>query len=111
MQVDENLQPVSQPFQAHLLVAPAAKVVAFGQDVVTGGKTGTADHCATNLANCPPPHAWFTGFATRKGEPKIAVAVIIENGGVNGNETTGGLAAGPVAKQVMTAYRSSPAGG
>lgn len=88
-----------------------AKVVAFGPAVQTGGKTGTADHCATNSPTCPPPHAWFTGFAIEKGEPKIAVAVIIENGGVNGNETTGGLAAGPVARQVMTAYLRSPAGG
>jgi peptidoglycan glycosyltransferase len=38
------------------------------------------------------------------------VAVIIENGGVNGNETTGGLAAAPVAKAVMEAYLRSVAG-
>ena len=42
-----------------------------------------------------------------QGSPKIAVAVLIENGGVQGNETTGGLAAGPVAKKVMKAYLKS----
>ena len=79
--------------------------------VAVGGKTGTADHCSSNSAShCPPPHAWFTGFALRQGQPKIAVAVIIENGGVSGSETTGGLAAAPVAKKVMLAYLRSPAG-
>jgi peptidoglycan glycosyltransferase len=82
----------------------------FAPSVLVGGKTGTADHCA-GTTNCPPPHAWFTGFALEKGQPKIAVAVIIENGGVNGNETTGGLAAGPVAAKVISAYLHSPAGG
>jgi peptidoglycan glycosyltransferase len=82
----------------------------FSQGVVVGGKTGTADHCAGNGPNCPNPHAWFTGFALDHGVPKIAVAVIIEDGGVAGNEVTGGLAAGPVAARVMKAYLSSPAG-
>jgi penicillin-binding protein A len=81
-----------------------------GVPVVVGGKTGTADHCASNAKTCPPPDAWFSGFAMLQGQPKIAVAVIIENGGVNGNETTGGLAAGPVAEKVMAAYLHSPQG-
>lgn len=82
----------------------------FPSSVFVAGKTGTADHCATSGTNCPQPHAWFTGFASVKGVPKIAVAVIIENGGINGNEATGGLAAGPVAAAVMKAYLASPAG-
>jgi cell division protein FtsI/penicillin-binding protein 2 len=78
-------------------------------NVVVGGKTGTADTGFTGglLAQ---PHAWFSGFAIQNGEPKIAVAVIIENGGVNGNETTGGLAAAPVAKAVIEAYLKSGGG-
>ncbi len=73
--------------------------------VAVGGKTGTAD-TGRKLANGKdePPHAWFTGYAMQNGVPKIAVAVIIENGGVQGNETTGGEAAAPVAKAVMEAY-------
>jgi penicillin-binding protein A len=92
--------------------------------VTVGGKTGTADtgfcQVDSRVGACSdaafqngtptPPHAWFSGFATQNGNPKIAVAVIIENGGVNGNETTGGLAAAPVAKQVMEAYLKSTAG-
>jgi peptidoglycan glycosyltransferase len=84
-------------------------------NVKVGGKTGTADHCSSNAKTCPPPHAWFTGFAMVKGVPKIAVAVIIEDGGVRGDEaapgtTTGGLAAAPVAKRVIEAYLKSSGG-
>jgi peptidoglycan glycosyltransferase len=74
--------------------------------VVVGGKTGTADVGATSASNVEPD-AWFSGFAMVNGQPRIAVAVIIENGGVAGNESAGGAAAGPVAKRVMTAYLKS----
>jgi peptidoglycan glycosyltransferase len=87
----------------------AAAVTDF-PGVVVGGKTGTADTGIFVDGQETPPHAWFSGFALQNGQPRIAVAVIIENGGVNGNETTGGLAAAPVAKAVMEAYlRSTPA--
>lgn len=66
--------------------------------VQVAGKTGTADTVPGT-----PPHAWFVGFAPAD-DPKIAVAVLIENGGVAGNETTGGLAAAPVAADVIKAY-------
>jgi len=74
-----------------------------GYDV--GGKTGTADHGPKNPDGTftQPPHAWFVGYAAQGGVPKVAVAVIIENGGVSGNETTGGKAAAPVARDVMAA--------
>jgi peptidoglycan glycosyltransferase len=75
--------------------------------VTVGGKTGTADTGIVKNGKQTAPHAWFSGFALKDGKPKIAVAVIIENGGVNGNETTGGLAAAPVAKAVMEAYLKS----
>jgi len=73
--------------------------------VVVGGKTGTAD-TGRKLKNGQdePPDAWFIGYAMTNGNAKIAVAVLIENGGVQGNETTGGEAAAPVAKAVMEAY-------
>ncbi|MDQ2749654.1 MAG: penicillin-binding transpeptidase domain-containing protein [Pseudonocardiales bacterium] len=77
---------------------------------VVGGKQGPCGDPAFQKGQDAPPHAWFSGFAMRDGNPKIAVAVIIENGGVNGSETTGGLAAAPVAKAVMEAYLKSGAG-
>jgi len=76
--------------------------------VKVAGKTGTADNGPQRVdgSYVNPPHAWFSGFSPADN-PKIAVAVIIENGGVAGNETTGGLAAAPVAQAVMKAYLTS----
>ena len=71
--------------------------------ITVGGKTGTADVGATSASNLQPD-AWFTGFAIKGTTPRIAVAVILENAGVNGNEVTGGEAAAPVAKAVIEAY-------
>jgi peptidoglycan glycosyltransferase len=81
-----------------------------GYDV--GGKTGTADHGPKNQDGSfkQPPHAWFIGYAARDGIPKVAVAVVIENGGVSGNETTGGKAAAPVAREVMQAILDGQGG-
>jgi len=75
--------------------------------VVVGGKTGTADNGPTDHLNAP--HAWFSGYATRQGVPKIAVAVVLENAGVTGSESAGGAAAAPIAKDVMTAYLNDAA--
>ena len=83
-----------------------AKVTGFNSQVVVGGKTGTADVGQTSASKLAPD-AWFTGFATVQGDPKIAVAVVMENAGVSGNEATGGQAAGPVASEVMKAYLKS----
>jgi penicillin-binding protein A len=81
-----------------------------GYDV--GGKTGTADHGAQNPDGSfkLPPDAWFVGYAAKDGAPKVAVAVIIENGGVSGNETTGGKAAAPIARDVMEAVLGGQGG-
>ncbi len=62
--------------------------------IEVAGKTGTAQ--VPNGA----PHAWFTCFAPAD-DPKIAVAVVIENGGSMGNEATGGRIAAPVAKEIV----------
>jgi peptidoglycan glycosyltransferase len=68
---------------------------------VVAGKTGTA----TN-GEGTPPNAWFTSFAPAgQGQTaRIAVAVIVLDGGDMGNEATGGRIAAPIAKQVMEAY-------
>ncbi|MGI8695636.1 MAG: peptidoglycan D,D-transpeptidase FtsI family protein [Mycobacteriales bacterium] len=72
--------------------------------VKVAGKTGTADNAPGKA-----PHAWFIGFAPAD-HPTVAVAVLIEHGGVRGNETTGGMAAGPVAKAVMQAVLAQQGG-
>ena len=58
--------------------------------VQVAGKTGTAE-----VANAQP-HSWFAGFAPAEN-PKVAVAVLVENGG------TGGAVAAPIARAVMAA--------
>jgi len=69
--------------------------------MIVAGKTGTA----TNGDNVPP-NAWFTSFAPAgPGQTaRIAVAVIVLDGGDLGNEATGGRVAAPIAKQVMESY-------
>jgi peptidoglycan glycosyltransferase len=65
--------------------------------VQVAGKTGTAQHDPDK-----PPHAWFISFAPAD-DPQIAVAVVVEDGGVTGSEVGGGRVAAPIAKAVMQA--------
>ncbi|MGH2405932.1 MAG: peptidoglycan D,D-transpeptidase FtsI family protein [bacterium] len=58
--------------------------------VVVAGKTGTA------TAPVGRSHAWFIGFAPAQA-PRVAVAVVLEHGGV------GGQNAAPVARRVLQA--------
>lgn len=61
-----------------------------GLDVA--GKTGTAETATDGIND-----AWFIGFAPAEN-PRVAVAVVIE-----GTTETGGVAAAPVAREVMKA--------
>ncbi|MFB9377161.1 peptidoglycan D,D-transpeptidase FtsI family protein [Kineococcus gynurae] len=67
--------------------------------VEVGGKTGTAQH-GVGL----PPYAWFTSYAIQ-GDRKVAVAVVIEDGG-SVDSAYGGRLSAPVAKTVMQAALS-----
>ena len=51
--------------------------------IVVSGKTGTADHKA-DASTQEAAHSWFTSFAPYDN-PKIAIAVIVEEGGQGGN--------------------------
>lgn len=62
------------------------------EGIDVAGKTGTAD-VSENLE----PHSWFVGFAPAE-DPKIAIAVIVEN-----TEVGGGKAAA-VSKNILNAY-------
>jgi penicillin-binding protein A len=64
--------------------------------VSVGGKTGTAQNAPDS-----PPHAWFVGLAPA-GNPRIAVAVVLENGG-GATEVSGNRLAAPIAREVMRA--------
>ena len=65
--------------------------------VQVAGKTGTAQ-----TAKGAPPLAWFTSFAP-VDDPKIAVAVVVEDGGTYGEAASGGRVAAPIARKVMEA--------
>lgn len=65
--------------------------------VVVAGKTGTAENGVGE-----PYTLWFTGFAPAKN-PKVAIAVVVENGGGFGQSGRGNSVAAPIAKKVMQA--------
>jgi peptidoglycan glycosyltransferase len=69
--------------------------------IQVAGKTGTA----TN-GEGRPPNAWFTAFAPAGGQqpPRIAVSVIVLDGGDLGSEATGGQVAAPIVRAVIEAY-------
>ena len=68
--------------------------------VKVGGKTGTAQ-----TQPGTPPHAWFVGVAP-VNNPKVAVAVVIENGG-GASEISGNRLAAPIARAVIQAVLKS----
>ena len=66
-----------------------------GVDVA--GKTGTAEN-----GTGQPYTLWFTGFAPAD-DPQVAVAVVVEDGGGQGQSGSGNTIAAPIAKKVMEA--------
>ncbi len=95
----EQLEAVVKPEVAGQMTEIMQKTVNDGTGrqaqipgVPVAGKTGTAQ-----LGENQDPHAWFTGFAP-VDDPKIAVAVLVENGG-QGSEV-----AAPIAREVIEAH-------
>ncbi len=88
------------PSAAHAVAGGMRAAVEWGtaraanlSEYTVGGKTGTAEnpHGA--------PHAWFAGYAQHAGR-KVALAIIIENGG------SGGQVAAPLAGGIFRAALS-----
>lgn len=71
--------------------------------VKVAGKTGTAE--------APPrePHSWFISFAPAD-DPKIAVAVMVENGGEIGPQGDAATPAIPIAQDLMETYLKNEGG-
>lgn len=63
--------------------------------VSVAGKTGTAEAAGA-------PTVWFVGLAPAD-DPQVAVAVVVEQGGLVGQGATGGGVAAPIARAVMEA--------
>ncbi|GAA2226410.1 penicillin-binding protein 2 [Herbiconiux moechotypicola] len=68
--------------------------------VSVAGKTGTAEN-----GEGDPYTLWFTGFAPADN-PQVAVAVVVEDGGGQGQSGTGNELAAPIAKRVLEAVLS-----
>lgn len=99
----EEIGPAMSPQSAAQLTEMMVNVVENGTGtngqipgIRVAGKTGTAQQ-----GDGQRPHAWFISFAPAN-DPKVAVAVIIENGG-NASEISGNQLAAPIANKVMRA--------
>ena len=68
--------------------------------VEVAGKTGTAEN-----GDGEPYTLWFTGFAPADN-PRVAIAVVVENGGGRGQNAFGNMIAAPMAKKVFEAVLS-----
>lgn len=100
----ESLHQAITPEVASQLTAMMVDVVENGtgkpgriNGVQVAGKTGTAQ-----TSKEKPPFAWFTSFAPAN-DPKVAVAVMIEDANVARDDISGGALAAPIAKSVMEA--------
>jgi peptidoglycan glycosyltransferase len=99
----EELGQAMSPATAQQLTDMMVRVVEDGTGsngripgVTVAGKTGTAQQGGGRR-----PHAWFISFAPAE-DPKVAVAVVIENGG-NASEISGNQLAAPIANDMMRA--------
>jgi peptidoglycan glycosyltransferase len=66
--------------------------------IQVAGKTGTAQAGRDDIGN----YAWFVSFAPAD-DPKVAVAVMIQNAHVPNDDVSGSGLAGPIARAVMEA--------
>jgi peptidoglycan glycosyltransferase len=111
--VEEAAEPVvwrrvMSPASASALAALMEEVVVSGtgrraavEGIGIAGKSGTAE--VPDAA----PDVWFTAFGPTgpaDGQPRIAVAVVVEGGGRAGEDATGGSVAAPIARAVLEAF-------
>ncbi|MDT0157781.1 penicillin-binding transpeptidase domain-containing protein [Microbacterium sp. ARD32] len=100
---DEAFEQSLSAEQADALTDAMVKGVSSGaatgariDGVDVAGKTGTAQ------IEDKPHTLWFTGFAPAEN-PKVAVAVVVEDGGGRGQSGSGNGIAAPIAKKVIEA--------
>jgi peptidoglycan glycosyltransferase len=98
---EESLDPETANTLQRMMVGVVEEGTATSaqlQGVQVAGKTGTAEvDTRTSGGSVRAPHSWFITSAPA-GDPQVAVAVLIENGG------DGEKAALPVARQIIEAY-------
>jgi len=104
---DESARTMADMME-HAVSDPGAYAQNAAIDGVrVAGKTGTAENGTDADGNDLPYTLWFTGFAP-VDDPKVAVAVVIEDGGGEAFDFTGGSFDLPtiVGKRVMEAVLS-----
>ncbi|MBC7616897.1 MAG: penicillin-binding protein 2 [Pedobacter sp.] len=89
----KHFEPVIDGMQDAVNTPTGTAVESRLQNIIMCGKTGTVQ----NAQNGGKNHSVFIGFAPREN-PKIAIAVIIENGGY------GGVYAAPIASFIAEKY-------
>jgi penicillin-binding protein 2 len=103
---DEQWQVVHDGMQGAVSPGGTAYQAGVGAQYKFAGKTGTAQvftvaqnerYNASTINERLRDHSWFIAFAPAD-EPRIAIAVLQENGGA------GASAAGPIARKVLDAY-------
>ncbi|MFI1162796.1 peptidoglycan D,D-transpeptidase FtsI family protein [Streptomyces sp. NPDC020801] len=111
----------SRPLRQVMRPTTAVRLRELMRDVVTdgtgrnaaipgatvGGKTGTAQH---GVGNAGTPYAWFVSWAQgdQDMDPRVAVAVVVEDASARRGDISGGGTAAPIAKAVMEAVLHSP---
>lgn len=92
----ESISTVTDSIRAYEIKEMMNQVVSSGtgtnarlKNVIVSGKTGTAENPSGQS------HSWFVGFAPAN-DPKIALAVILEESGL-----TGGQGAAPIARDLI----------
>jgi peptidoglycan glycosyltransferase len=94
------MSPETASTMTQMMVAGVSNGVASNariSGVSVAGKTGTAEN-----GQGEPYTLWFTGFAPAE-DPRVAVAVVVENGGGLGRSGFGNTVAAPIAKKVLEA--------
>ncbi len=110
---DGNTERVFEPVRERRVLSPAAAAVMteMMERVVTNGTGGRASvsgvrvagKTGTSQGSGGPPDVWFIAFAPVE-DPSIAIAVLIEDGGLTGEDATGGALAAPIAAQLISAW-------
>jgi penicillin-binding protein 2 len=107
---DEQWQVVHDGMQGAVSPGGTAYLAGAGAQYKFAGKTGTAQvftlkenqkYKASQVEERLRDHAWFIAYAPAD-DPKIAVSVLVENGGF------GATAAAPIARKVLDAYLLGP---
>ncbi|GGC64278.1 penicillin-binding protein 2 [Hoyosella rhizosphaerae] len=101
-EVQRAISPAIAETLTQMMIASELNTTGAGAvpGVQIASKTGTAEH-GTDPRNTPP-HAWYIAFAPAEN-PRVAVAVIVEDGGDRSLAATGGSVAAPIGRAVIRA--------